>query len=72
MNWSVPEAFGLASQPGEWEVTTRDGSVLRVTAHGYSQSPHEFRFSLLLAGSPPVELTVLRLPAAVVRSVYGG
>jgi hypothetical protein len=62
----------LASEPGTWQVTLRDGSVLDVTAHGYSDEKGSFVFSLLMEGQPCFEVDILRIPSELVSQIRGG
>jgi hypothetical protein len=56
----------------EWIVTLRDGSVLRLLAHGYSQEGDEYVFSALMRGKPHYEVYLARIPVAIVATVLSG
>jgi hypothetical protein len=62
----------LTGEPGVWQVTLLDGHILDVVAHGYSQEKQLYVFSLLMEGSPPYELDVLRISSEIVLRIRGG
>jgi hypothetical protein len=64
--------LALASEPGIWQVTILDGSVLTVTAHGYSEEEATYVFSLLMEGQPCFEIDILRIPSNLVSKIRGG
>jgi len=67
-----PRRLELASEPGTWQVTLHDGSVLTVTAHGYSEERGTHVFSLLMEGQPCFEIDALRIPSNLVSKIRGG
>ncbi len=62
----------LASEPGRWQVTLVGGQTIQLLAHGYSIEGDEYVFSLLMDGTPPLEVHAARLPRSLVRAVDGG
>jgi hypothetical protein len=59
----------LVSDMPEWIVTLRDGAVIRLLAHGYSNEDEELVFSALMYGRPHYEVHLVRIPASIVANV---
>jgi len=62
---------GFIGDPPEWEITLHLGQIIRCTAHSYTTEDDEYVFSLFFDGAPPVQFKILRVPAELVKTVYG-
>lgn len=60
----------LTSEPDTWKVRLTTGDELQFITHGYSVQDDHYVFVLLMEGTPCFEVTVLRIPVAVVESIY--
>lgn len=60
------------NEAGTWQVTLHDGSILVVTAHGYSEEGCYYIFSLLMEGQPCFEIDILRIPSKLISQIRGG
>jgi hypothetical protein len=58
-------------EPAKWQITLHDGRMLTFCAHSYGHEDDYHVFSLFLDGAPPVELKILWVPSALVKTVYG-
>ena len=66
--WTRP----LASEPGRWVVTLAGGHDAQITASGYSENDGDYVFSMLIEGTPPLDVEVVRLPSDLVENISGG
>ena len=46
--------------------------MIQIMAHGYSEEGDEFIFSALVSGKPNYEIHLVRIPSAIVVTVFGG
>jgi hypothetical protein len=67
-----PEQLQLVQELGSWTITLKSGEVLEVGAHSYSEKNDVYCFAILMEGTPPFYVDVLRIPATLVEKVRGG
>lgn len=62
----------LVHDPGDWTVALSSGDELSVSAHAYHEADDHYVFAMLMEGTPPSEIEVLRLPRSAVAGIRGG
>jgi hypothetical protein len=55
-----------------WQVTLNTGEVIVVRADAFHQSVGEYIFTVFVEGTPIVMVETVKVPSALVASVYGG
>ncbi len=67
-----PKHLQLVQELGSWKVTLKNGDMLEVDAHAYSQENDLYCFSILMEGTPPFYVDVLKIPVSLVEKIRGG
>jgi hypothetical protein len=62
--------LALLSQLDWWEVSLKDGTVLRIRCHGYVEEDGYHVFDAILEGDPPELYPITQIPSdAITRAV---
>jgi hypothetical protein len=53
-----------------WEVSLRDGNIMQIYAHAYSETDGHYVFKALMEGVPRKEMPLVKIPAEAVAEVW--
>jgi hypothetical protein len=65
----MPTTWVVQNDLGVWQVILASGTVIQVAAHSYSKEGDSYVFNLLVEGSPPTLVPLMKIPTRVVTAV---